>query len=293
MKFNLTSNHLRVLLYTVFLTAAGASALAANYIILNFGNISTTQAFKAFPFLVSPKWEAYANDFIPFVHAIPGMVWPILVFIPLIFLIHFFAIGPKNFSEDGERILFYGAFTRFFHWINAILFSLIVITGLMIVFSKALGGGGLIQNARLIHLSCAYAFIVTVIPLFLVWLKDMIPMPHDVKWFLILGGYLSKKATTVPAGKFNAGQKIWFWLATVGGAVMFYTGFYLSDITSRPQSELFSLLKIHIILGLFILALFITHLYMSLFAVKGSLKSMISGFKGKEEVKCLHSKMKI
>ena len=118
-------------------------------------------------------------------------------------------------------------------------------------------------------------------------------MPHDIKWFLIFGGYLSKKATPVPAGKFNAGQKVWFWLATVGGAVMFYTGFYLSDITSRPQAELFFLLKIHVILGLFILALFITHLYMSLFAVRGSLKSMISGYKGIEEVKVLHSKMKI
>ncbi len=278
----------------LLLTAAGASsALAANYIILTFGNISTTEAFRAFPVLVSARWEAYANDFISFTRAMPAIVWPVLVFIPLIFLVHFFAIGPKAFSEDGERILFYGALTRFFHWISGILFSMIVISGLMIVFSRTLGGGGLIQNARLVHLSCAQAFIVTVIPLFLIWLRDMVPMPHDIKWFLMFGGYLSKKVIPVPAEKFNAGQKVWFWLATVGGAVMFYTGFYLSDITSRPQGELFFLLKIHVILGLFILALFMTHLYMSLFAIKGSLRSMISGYKGKEEVKILHSQMKV
>ena len=49
---------------------------------------------------------------------------------------------------------------------------------------------------------------------------------------------------------------------------------------------------IHNVLGMVLLSLFLTHLYMSLFAIKGSLHSMISGYKPKEEVDILHSRYK-
>jgi len=41
-----------------------------------------------------------------------------------------------------------------------------------------------------------------------------------VKWMMIVGGYLSKEKKPIPAGKFNAGQKMWYWIATLGGMVM-------------------------------------------------------------------------
>ena len=36
--------------------------------------------------------------------------------------------------------------------------------------------------------------------------------------------HLNKNKKPVPAGRFNAGQKTWFWLATLGGVVMIGTG---------------------------------------------------------------------
>ena len=41
---------------------------------------------------------------------------------------------------------------------------------------------------------------------------------------MIVGGYLSKTKKPVPAGKFNAGQKTWYWMATLGGMIMILTG---------------------------------------------------------------------
>jgi len=38
-----------------------------------------------------------------------------------------------------------------------------------------------------------------------------------------------------------------------------------------------------------LLAMFIVHIYMSVFSIKGSLKSMVYGYKDAEEVKVLHS----
>ena len=46
---------------------------------------------------------------------------------------------------------------------------------------------------------------------------------------------------------------------------------------------------VHNFLGVAIAALFITHLYMSIFAIKGSLESMKSGYKSEDELKYLHS----
>jgi len=41
----------------------------------------------------------------------------------------------------------------------------------------------------------------------------------------VMGGYLSKTQKIIKADKFNAGQKVWFWLATIGGIVMAVTGY--------------------------------------------------------------------
>jgi formate dehydrogenase subunit gamma len=106
----------------------------------------------------------------------------------------------------------------------------------------------------------------------------------------------------IPAGKFNAGQKLWFWIATLGGFVMIATGalMYFQKIDIAPllsvigvqmnQIEALRLSAIvHNFLGMAVAALFITHLYLSLFGIKGALRSMIDGHKSEDELKHLHS----
>ncbi len=215
----------------------------------------------------------------------------VITIIPAVYLLHFLIIGAKSFSHDGPEILFFNAFTRFFHWIGAISFSLLVITGLSIIFGGYLGGGSPIRLARYIHIVCAMVFAADAVFLFLIWVKDMLPALYDIKWVFMLGGYLSKEKKPVPAGKFNAGQKGWFWLATAGGGVMAFTGFYIWGMKGDLDTIRLYVI-IHNFLGMALVALFLTHLYMSLFAIKGSLNSMISGYKPKDEVDILHSRYK-
>jgi formate dehydrogenase subunit gamma len=121
----------------------------------------------------------------------------------------------------------------------------------------------------------------------------------DLKWMMILGGYLNKDKKPVPAGRFNAGQKMWFWLATLGGfvmiatgAVMYYQDFKLEFVASFGLSQIDFLRAsaiVHNILGMGVLALFLTHIYMSVFAIKGAIHSIITGYKEEEEVEILHS----
>jgi formate dehydrogenase subunit gamma len=219
----------------------------------------------------------------------------------IVFLLHYLIIGPKRFSHKGERFYVFSLFMRVIHWMAAISFILIIPTGFMMVFGKYFGGGNLVLFARYLHDIGTVLFTITVIPMFLVWLVPMLPTVDDIKWIFMAGGYLSKKKREIPAGKFNAGQKMWFWLATIGGFVMIITGamMYFQDFDlpilktiglDMDQIDLDRLAAIvHNFLGVAVAAFFITHLYMSIFAIKGSLESMLCGYKDEDELKHLHS----
>ncbi len=135
--------------------------------------------------------------------------------------------------------------------------------------------------------------------MFIFWFLDMLPTFDDIKWVFILGGYLSKEIREIPAGKFNAGQKMWFWVSSLGGVVMITTGaaMYLQDfnygIAAHFGLSQIDLLRasaiIHNGLALIITAFFFTHAYMSLFAIKGAIHSIITGYKEEDEVRHLHS----
>ena len=160
------------------------------------------------------------------------------------------------------------------------------------IFGKLFGGGAIIMAGRNVHIVSAVVFAVVALCMFLIWLKDMLPMPYDILWLVIMGGYLSKKKKAVPAGKFNAGQKMWFWLATVGGGVMAYTGWNL--YTFQTTTDLLRIMAmIHNFLGATLLAMFLVHLYMVLFAISSALQSMITGSKPQEEVEIMHSRFRI
>jgi formate dehydrogenase subunit gamma len=134
----------------------------------------------------------------------------------------------------------------------------------------------------------ALVFVLPALLMFIMWLKDMLPQLHDIVWMFVFGGYLSKKKKAVPAGKFNAGQKMYFWFATFGGGVMAYTGYIIWGMGADLDTvRLYTI--IHNFLGMAILAFYLTHLYMAVFAIAGSLESMKTGYKSKEEVDILHS----
>lgn len=223
----------------------------------------------------------------------------ILIGVPAVFLIHYLIIGPKVFSHAGKPIYAFSVFKRIIHLIAGIAFVILIPTGLMIVFGKYLGGGTLVEYAKHFHGIATILFTVSIVPMFLFWFIDMLPTMDDVKWMFILGGYLSKEIKEIPAGKFNAGQKMWFWIASVGGLIMIITGavMYFQDFDFGIAKALglsqIDLLRaaaiIHNVFAFAVMALFFTHVYMAAFAIKGAIHSMMTGYKEHDEVKYLHS----
>jgi formate dehydrogenase subunit gamma len=217
----------------------------------------------------------------------------------IVFILHYLFIGPKRFEHGEAHVYVFSLFMRIVHWLAALAFVLLIPTGIMILYGSYFGGGSPVLYARYIHDGATVLFLIAVIPMFLFWFVDMLPTLDDIKWLFIAGGYLSKTKREIPAGKFNAGQKMWFWIATLGGILMILTGaamyyqefdFGIAAALGLSQIDLLRLSAIvHNLAAFVIVALFVTHLYMSLLAIKGSLSSMIDGYKEEDEVKHLHS----
>jgi len=283
---------LRLFPATILILAASLAVAGGSQILLSSGPATGTAWFSSLNQHFTGDWQQYGQLFTNLQKGLfPRLFLLVLTIIPAVFLLHYIVIGPKSFAHTG-LIKFFGILTRILHWLAALSFTLLAITGLLVIFGRFLGGGQLIMAGRTVHLVSAVVFSFSAACLFLIWLKDMIPVPHDILWLLIVGGYLSKKKKPVPAGKFNFGQKIWFWLATVGGGVMAWSGYLLYSFAA-PVDQLRQMVIIHNFLGATLVGFFLVHLYMSLFAIKGSLTSMITGYKPREEVEILHSRYKI
>ena len=224
----------------------------------------------------------------------------VLLGVPSVFAIHYFIVGPKVFPHSEKKYYAFNLFHRTIHQIAAISFLVIIPTGFIILFGDFFGGGTFVRIAKNLHGIFTISFSIVVIPMALMWLKEALPIYEDIGWFLILGGYLSKEKKPIKAGKFNAGQKMWYWVAILGGltmiasgAMMYFMDFkiqMLYNLTGLSQIDLLRAAAIiHNVMGFAVVALFITHVYMSMFAIKGAVHSIITGYVEEEETKILHS----
>lgn len=207
---------------------------------------------------------------------------------------HFAVIGARHFSHEGKRIKFFTVAARINHLIAALGFTTMVLTGATMMAAAAPGTRGLLEGTGIvqvfwdIHAITAIVFAATVLFMLPRWAIPMIPRKHDLGWVKIAGGYLSREKRPVPAHKFNFGQKMWFWLSTLGGLVLGTTGLLMHLFVGGATFLNFVAL-VHHLTATALITMFLVHLYMVLFAIKGALQAMIDGTKSEEEVSIMHS----
>lgn len=212
---------------------------------------------------------------------------------------HFLIIGPKHFSHDGKKVYAFDIVERVSHGIAAISWVILVPTGIIMMWGSAFGGGAFVKFMKDMHGLATIAFAISVFPMIFYWTIRMLPAIYDIRWMFIVGGYLSKKKRPVPAGKFNAGQKAWYWVAIPGGLVMIATGaaMFFLDFKAIPVSSWLGISQIdvlrwsaviHNILGIVCAVFFLVHIYMAAIAIHGAIWSMVHGYKEEEEVYVLH-----
>lgn len=137
-------------------------------------------------------------------------------------------------GRSGITIERFKPIERFGHWLIAGSFILLGLTGLLSLFGRVaiiplLGHEAfapLALASKWIHNNVAWAFVVGLVMVFVMWVAHNIPSRIDLVWLAKAGGLFSKHSHP-PAKKFNAGQKIIFWAVIVLGGSISVSGLSL------------------------------------------------------------------
>jgi formate dehydrogenase subunit gamma len=188
--------------------------------------------------------------------------------------------SDSSVSAGPGEIRRYNLFERIVHWEVTITFIALMLSGMALAYARlawlsALFGGG--QTMRASHPWIGVAFTVGVLAMFVVWVKSMLPEQGDLQWLRRLRSYIRDGHTGLDTGRFNAGQKGYFWTVLVLSVVLFLTGLLLwvtslLDARWREWARL-----IHQASYLLMLAGFIIHVYMSTVFLPGTMSSMTTG----------------
>ena len=190
---------------------------------------------------------------------------------------------PIDGGETGKTVERFNTMERFAHWLTAVSFIILGISGLMMLYGKSvlipvIGKGafaGLLMAGKLAHNYLGFAFIVGIVLMLVIWLRHNLPDKYDIPWLLKGGGLLTKGHPA--AKKFNAGQKFIFWSVVGVGGVISYTGVLLLFPEARSLMGLQSLQYWHAVLSLVMIAVIVAHIYIGSLGMKGAFQAMGSG----------------
>ncbi len=175
----------------------------------------------------------------------------------------------------------YNKAERVNHWIVAGCFVLLAISGLAFfypAFFWLTGVFGTPQLARIIHPFVGVVMFVGFFIQFFRYWKYNFMEKEDVKWLTSVGQIL-KGEEVGDTGKYNAGQKIMFWLMTICMLSLLVTGFiawrpYFADMFPIPVIRIALLL--HAVSALVLITGIIVHVYAAIW-IKGTIRAMVEG----------------
>ncbi len=187
-------------------------------------------------------------------------------------------------KRSGMTLPRWSMIDRTLHWVNAILFIVLAITGMSLMFGRTLlipiigkdvfaAFAGL---AKSVHDFVGPAFGVVLVLLLLKWVWMNIPKAVDVKWLLQAGGMFTDKHVT--AGRTNGGEKMWFWIVFVFGLISVVTGVVMDfPIFGILREDMQTANLLHSGASLILAAAAIAHIYIGTIGSEGSLEGMTTG----------------
>lgn len=186
-------------------------------------------------------------------------------------------------DRNPPTLLRYRATTRINHWIVAISFILLASSGLalfhpaLFFLTATLGGG---PWTRILHpfigllMTLAFSLLAAKI-----W-RDNLFIRDDIVWLRDLDSVLKNQDHHLPpAGRFNGGQKLLFWVIVVCLSLLLLSGIvmwraYFSHLFPIQVVRLASL--VHALAGLVLICAIVAHIYAAIW-IKGSIQAMTRG----------------
>ena len=135
------------------------------------------------------------------------------------------------------RIVRYGFRERLIHAVAGLSYVYLLLTGLafwtpaLYWIAVMLGGGFL---SRILHPWIGLVFAGAVVGMSGGWWRDMRITADDKRWRRAMGRYIrNEDASVPPAGRFNYGQKMLFWVMLWGGVVLLASGLVMWFVPVR------------------------------------------------------------
>jgi formate dehydrogenase subunit gamma len=181
-------------------------------------------------------------------------------------------------------IVRHATFTRINHWLTALCFVLLTLSGLamfhpVFFFLSNLFGSG--QWMRALHPWIGIVLLLSYAGLIVQFWRDNLPTRDDVAWMRSINRVVVNEEEGVPeVARFNAGQKFVFWGMALLIPVLFLTGLviwevYFGKLTPIPVQRIAVL--IHSLAALGAIFIWIVHVYAALW-IRGSMHAMTQGW---------------
>jgi formate dehydrogenase subunit gamma len=187
-------------------------------------------------------------------------------------------------GRSGHTIVRFNAAERFMHWMTATCFVILALSGLNITFGRPLllplmspeAFTAWSQWAKYAHNYLSFPFTIGVISIFFMWIAGNIPNRLDIEWLRRGGGMVGPDHP--PAYRFNAGQKVIYWIVVLGGSAIAVSGyllifpFYGTDIQTMQSAEM-----AHGIIAMLFIAAMLGHIYIGTIGMEGAFEAMGQG----------------
>jgi formate dehydrogenase subunit gamma len=236
--------------------------------------------------LIQPQGETWRALRVPIVFW-GGMLVALAV---LALAVFYMLRGPLDIGPDEKRggrvIERFTPMDRYAHWLLAITWVTLAITGIILSLGKSvllpLIGYTLFSwlaiLAKNLHNFVGPILIVAVPLLFIRFIRDNGIGVDDLKWFLNIWGYFTGHEH--PSGKFNAGEKIVFWgvlvilstLLVVSGLVLVFPNFNQTRSTMQLANV------VHMVAAYIAISLALVHVYLGTIGMVDAYKAMRYGY---------------
>lgn len=227
-------------------------------------------------------WRQWRNGPITFYGGILLLVVPAAI--GLFFLLK--GAIKLHGAPTGRRMQRFNTFERIVHWGTAISFVILGLTGAAILFGKHIIGpvlgqaalGGLLLVGKNIHNYVGPVFLLFTVLMIFAYARDNIWHATDSLWIRKAGGIGSGEH--VPSGRFNFGEKTWFWIGvTFLGLIVAGSGLVM-DFPNFGQTRATMQLAniVHGVSAILLIALSLGHIYMGTIGVEGAYQSMRTGY---------------
>lgn len=233
--------------------------------------------------------------------------WALVGMLALLILFYLYRGAIKiDAGRSNRTVTRFAQMERIGHWLLAVSFIILALTGLNVTYGKHLilpligkeAFASVTLTGKWLHNYMAFAFMLGLVWTLIAWVKHNFPSKYDLIW-LAKGGGIFSKGSHPPAKKFNAGQKILFWLVIVGGASISLSGLsmmfpfelpmfaktfaFLNNFglnlptTLTPIEEMQYASNWHAIMAIFLICVIFGHIYIGSIGMEGAFDAMGSG----------------